>query len=89
MTGVTGARRAFASHTDSYLRCVRRLIHKPVVVGFGVSTPAHVRRLGRWADGVVVGSALVPVMEKAGSNRGLAHGLRRFLKPLVQAAHGL
>jgi len=89
VTGVTGARRAFAAHTDIYLRRVRRLIRKPVVVGFGVSTPAHVRRLGRWANGVVVGSALVPVLEQAGSNRGLARGLRRFLKPLVQAAHDL
>jgi len=89
VTGVTGSRRGFAAHTEVYLRRVRRLIRKPAVVGFGVSTPAHVRRLGRWADGVVVGSALVPVVENAGSGRGRARGLERFLKPLVQAAHGL
>lgn len=86
VTGVTGARKAVESRTAAYLKRVRKAIGKPIVVGFGVSKPAHVRTLGRYADGVVVGSALVPVLRQApGSRVGVA--VKKALKPLVNAAH--
>ena len=44
------------------MRDVRRSSPVPVAVGFGVSRPSHVRRLGRVADGVIVASALVDAL---------------------------
>jgi len=88
LTGVTGARARIEARTADYLDRVRRLIRKPIVVGFGVSSPAHVRRLRTHADGVVVGSALVPVLEEAAGSRSGGRILARALSPLVEAAHG-
>jgi tryptophan synthase alpha chain len=86
VTGVTGARRSFDARTDAYLRRVRRWVGKPTVAGFGVARAEHVRRLGKWTDGVVVGSALVPVLQGAPAPRR-GRALEQFLKPLVRAAH--
>lgn len=87
LTGVTGARAKVQARTAHYLDRVRRLITRPIVVGFGVSTPAHVRRLRSHADGVVVGSALVPILERAARLRDGRRVLARALAPLVRAAH--
>jgi tryptophan synthase alpha chain len=86
VTGVTGARAAVEQRTEDYLARVKRLIPKPIVVGFGVSEPGHVNRLKRCADGVVVGSALVPLIEASAQNGSFA-SLRKSLASLVAAAH--
>jgi tryptophan synthase alpha chain len=58
--GVTGARDALASGLREYVERIKRQAHgKPVVVGFGISTPAQVREVGQYADGVIVASALL------------------------------
>jgi tryptophan synthase alpha chain len=89
VTGVTGARSKVAARTIPYLKQVKRWLNKPTVVGFGIATPAHVRRLGPWTNGLVVGSALVPVLEAGGSGTRLQESVRRKLKPLVHAASDL
>lgn len=67
ITGVTGARGRVEAGTVAFLERVARLASKPFVVGFGVRTPDHVRRLGRHAHGVVVGSALIDAIDAAGN----------------------
>jgi tryptophan synthase alpha chain len=89
VTGVTGTRNRVSASTIPYLKRVKRWLRKPTVVGFGIATPAHVRRLGPWTNGLVVGSALVPVLEAGGSGTRLQESIRRRLKPLVHAAHDL
>lgn len=89
VTGVTGARRTVGSEVQAYLRKVRRVVSKPIVVGFGLSTPRHVRALAPYADGLVVGSALVPVLEAGGRGRKLRRSMCSALKPLVRAARGV
>jgi tryptophan synthase alpha chain len=63
VTGVTGARDAVAAEVGEKVAAVKRRVHLPVVVGFGVSTPAQAAEAARRADGVVVGSALVRLVE--------------------------
>ncbi|MDR3229792.1 MAG: tryptophan synthase subunit alpha [Puniceicoccales bacterium] len=60
--GVTGERADFAVNIAGALAAIRRNTALPVAVGFGISTPEHVAAVGREADGVVVGSALVNVI---------------------------
>jgi len=62
LVGVTGARSSLPPHVVRFLAQVRAVSPVPVAVGFGVSRPAHVRRLGRVADGVIVASALVDAL---------------------------
>jgi len=58
-TGVTGTRKSLDSTLKAQVRRVRRRTRLPVVIGFGVSTPVQAERAAAWADGIVVGSALV------------------------------
>jgi tryptophan synthase alpha chain len=66
VVGVTGARRDLPGDVQRFVREVRTSSPVPVAVGFGVSRPEQVRRLGRVADGVIVASALVDALGKDG-----------------------
>lgn len=69
LTGVTGARDRLAPGIEAGVRAARQSAAIPVCVGFGVSTPAQAGEIARYADGVVVGSALVSRIEEA-AHRG-------------------
>jgi tryptophan synthase alpha chain len=71
-TGVTGARETLADELEQQVRYVRKLTGRPVVVGFGIADPEQVRRVARFADGVVVGSALVERIAALGYQPSLA-----------------
>ena len=62
--GVTGAQSALSRQLQEKLSDLRRTLANPVAVGFGISTPEHVRKLNGQADGIVIGSALVGLIEK-------------------------
>ncbi|MDQ3692739.1 MAG: tryptophan synthase subunit alpha [Chloroflexota bacterium] len=63
LTGVTGRRSELPDLTP-YLRRIRELTNLPLAIGFGISTPDHVRHVAAIADGVVVGSALINALER-------------------------
>jgi tryptophan synthase alpha chain len=63
-TGVTGERTALPSDLVRDIKRLRRKLDPPLAVGFGISSPAHVAALGEVADGIVVGSALVRMIEE-------------------------
>jgi tryptophan synthase alpha chain len=65
LTGVTGARDSVAEDLPAFLSRVRRAVDLPLAVGFGISTPEHVVEVGRDADGVIVGSALISRLDES------------------------
>ena len=65
LTGITGARTDVAATLPPFLERVRRATQLPLAVGFGISQPAHAERVAQIADGVIVGSALVTVVEQS------------------------
>lgn len=65
ITGVTGARADVSADLAGFLGRVRSAVDLPLAVGFGISTPEHVREVGRDADGVIVGSALISRLDEA------------------------
>ncbi|HEY6481978.1 MAG TPA: tryptophan synthase subunit alpha [Steroidobacteraceae bacterium] len=67
MTGTTGRSSAVPAQTLEYLDRVRALAKVPVCAGFGIRSPEQVARLRGHVDGVVVGSALVEVLERGES----------------------
>lgn len=72
LTGVTGARKKNGAELKDFLLSVRAKTKKPFAVGFGISTPEDAGRIGRYADGVVVGSALVKIfLEEKNSSAAL------------------
>ncbi|NJL05779.1 MAG: tryptophan synthase subunit alpha [Chloroflexaceae bacterium] len=59
ITGVTGQRDQLWDGLPAFLERVRSYTDLPLVVGFGISTPAHVAHVSQFADGAIVGSALI------------------------------
>jgi tryptophan synthase alpha chain len=66
-TGVTGTRSEMADNLNTEIGKLKSQLSNPLIVGFGISTPAHVTNLKGIADGIVVGSALMAAIEAAPS----------------------
>ena len=84
--GVTGAQTTLATNIASQVQVIKASGTKvPVCVGFGISTPEQAREVALAADGVVVGSAIVKIIEKHGGTPSAQAELAAFVKPLVDA----
>lgn len=64
LTGITGARSELPAELPAFLQRVRAATHTPIAVGFGISEPRHARQVAEIADGVIVGSALLNIVEQ-------------------------
>jgi tryptophan synthase alpha chain len=82
LTGVTGARQKLPDDLIANIKRLKNVTTKPVCVGFGVSNTAQARMVARVADGVIVGSALIKLIEK-----GNFSNVYRFAKKLGDAIH--
>lgn len=81
LTGVTGARDKLSEELESFVARVRKRTEKPLCVGFGVSTPEQARRVARVADGVIVGSRIIQLLNEDKS----LENARSFVKSLREA----
>lgn len=82
LTGVTGARTELGMGVQDLVERVRRFTDLPLLVGFGVSRREHVEAIARFADGVVVGSALLDAVGNAPKGR-VIETAREFLEGLT------
>ena len=64
IAGVTGARQTLPADLEDFINRVKQKTNKPLCVGFGVSTPEQAKRVARVADGVIVGSRLLQLIEE-------------------------
>ncbi|MDJ0785946.1 MAG: tryptophan synthase subunit alpha [Myxococcota bacterium] len=79
LTGVTSARAELAAGLEESVRRIRADAKVPVCVGFGISTPEQARQVGSYADGVVVGSAIVDRIEAAPDRAAIVDDVARFV----------
>lgn len=84
LTGVTGARQSLTADLGALLTRVRRHSDLPLVVGFGISSAAHVADVARIADGAIVGSALIAHLETLPPAEAAA-GAAAFVRGLLAA----
>jgi tryptophan synthase alpha chain len=84
VTGVTGARRNLGTKQEllTFLKRVDANTKKPFVVGFGISHAEQVHEVCRYADGAVVGSALIKSMEKCTSVPAAIRAAQEFFRSL-------
>ena len=80
--GVTGKREEIPSEVKALVKRLRRLTPLPLAVGFGVSRSEHVSALGKFTDGVVVGSALVECCEQAGQGEAALDAAAALVREL-------
>lgn len=92
LRGVTGARSRISDDLESSIRMIRAETDKPLAVGFGISTPEQVRMVAKVADGVIVGSAIVSLLERTAGQADLLERVGDFVASLKaatrNAAHG-
>ncbi len=84
-TGITGTRHELSASIRPTVERVRRHTPLPVAVGFGISSPEHVRAVWEIADGAVVGSAIVAEMEKTRDPRDIPSQIGMFCRWLKGA----
>jgi tryptophan synthase alpha chain len=74
-----------AQNLADLIRSVRAYTDLPLVVGFGLSQPAHVAEVARIADGAIVGSALIDRLERLAPNERVS-GAAAFIRELLSAS---
>jgi len=82
-TGVTGERNTISESVAPLVNAMRKVTDLPLAVGFGISTASQVRSVGAIADGVVVGSALVRIIEHYAGSPELESKLESFTRELA------
>jgi tryptophan synthase alpha chain len=82
LTGVTGERDALPKELAAQIRALRLLTTKPVCVGFGIGRPEQVAAVGQLADGVIVGSAIVRLIEQRAGSTSLVSDVGELIAAL-------
>jgi tryptophan synthase alpha chain len=80
VTGVTGARDRLPADLEVFVTRVKEQVSQPLCVGFGISTPSQAKRVARLADGVIVGSRIIQLMEDGDMGK-----VGEFVKELREA----
>jgi tryptophan synthase alpha chain len=64
LLGTTGSRASLSDQLPSFLAGVRQYVKQPLVVGFGISQPEHIRALRSHADAAIIGSAVADLLQR-------------------------
>jgi tryptophan synthase alpha chain len=88
LTGVTGARKSLSDRLKGDVRKLKKATSKPVCVGFGIATPAQAKDIVGASDGIIVGSAIIKVIEKNLANKKLlVERVEAFARSVAKAVH--
>ena len=82
VTGVTGARSTLDISLSDYIEQIRKFTDLPVGIGFGISSPEHVREVAGYTDAVIVGSAIIKIIEKNSGSADLISLVGDFVHKL-------
>ncbi|MGH7933148.1 MAG: tryptophan synthase subunit alpha [Candidatus Binataceae bacterium] len=85
VTGVTGARVRLSADLEANVRGLRAVTPLPIGVGFGISTPEQAREVARFADAVVLGSAISQLIERHVASAALVSVVGEFVAALKAA----
>ena len=81
--GVTGMRSEIKTDLGAIISDIRDVCDLPVAVGFGINTPKQADEISKIADGVIVGSAIVKIIEEYGENA--AGPLKEYVSQMKNA----
>jgi tryptophan synthase alpha chain len=86
LMGVTGTRSSISSSAESLVTRLREVTDLPIAVGLGVSTPEQAREVAQYADGVIVGSAFIRLLQEAAT---LEEGISKVRELAENLSKGL
>ncbi|MFH1856556.1 MAG: tryptophan synthase subunit alpha [Candidatus Omnitrophota bacterium] len=88
LTGVTGVRRNLDASLIEDLKETKKIAKdKPVCVGFGISTTEQIKQLKPYCDGLIVGSAIIKIIEEDPKDKNIVPKIEAFAKKLAKAVH--
>ena len=85
ITGVTGTAKPVVENINTDATRIRKITALPLVIGFGISTPAQASEIASYADGIVIGSAFVNLIEKNSGNKDLIQIASSFVRDIKNA----
>jgi Tryptophan synthase alpha chain len=85
MTGVTGSTLSFGQYIEEDIQRIKKYTDLPIAIGFGISTPKQAEAMGKFAEGVVVGSAIVRIIEENRDSPQLLKKVGEFVARLKKA----
>ena len=83
--GVTGTRNEITTDLASMVEVVRQNTDTPCAIGFGISTPEQAKKMANLADGAIVGSAIIKLLEQHGPNAPEHMGV--YVKSMAEAVN--
>jgi tryptophan synthase alpha chain len=87
--GVTGAQDSIAGSLPEKIRQLRAASNLPIAVGFGISNSDQARKVAKYADAIVVGSAIVDLIAKHGSKPEMIEKVSTFAREIAMAIKSL
>lgn len=87
LTGVTGIRKNLPNNLINNLSKLKKQLSKPLCVGFGVSKSGQIKKITKFSDGVIIGSAIVKKIEDNLKNKNLINIVSNFIRNLAKVAH--
>ena len=85
ITGITGAKLQGVTDVEKNVRALQKKSKKPIAVGFGIATPEDAKHMASFADGVIVGSALVKKIAEYQEDPSLIQQVSTFIQQLKSA----
>jgi tryptophan synthase alpha chain len=85
LTGVTGVRSQLDKDIRNQVVQIKKQSNLPVGIGFGISTPEQAKRVAHWADAVVVGSAIIKIIETSTTPEASIKNVGQFVQSLKKA----
>ena len=85
ITGITGTAAPKIDNIKSEVEKIRKITNLPLAVGFGISKPQQAREIARFADGVVIGSAVVRLIDENKNNRDLLKIVSDYVREIKKA----
>ena len=82
ITGITGAKLQGLTDVEKNVRALQKKSKKPIAVGFGIATPEDAKHMASFADGVIVGSALVKKIAEYQQDPSLIQHVSTFIQQL-------
>ena len=89
ITGVTGVREKLPQGLHKKLDEIKSLTTRPVAVGFGVSKPSQIKAILKKAEGVIIGSSLIRIIEKYSGSKGLVKKFDKAIDKFVSVVRNL
>ena len=83
--GVTGVRKDFDTDFGEFIASINKASSVPKAVGFGISSPQQAEEMKKYFDGVIVGSAIVKIVEESSNQDEAVNNVGRYVEELRNA----